>query len=125
MKMESKSWNSALGSIYEHVCLHQMLVSCTVCCCPQASFSSVPGLPAVAMAVEARHRFSDCGKSAQGTNLEGISCVIMLTMPQLLAANLEEADPAVYEILQRVPYPPNDDRFPQQIAKGYSLMHEI
>lgn len=67
----------------------------------------------MAMAVEARHGLDDSGKSAQGTSFEGIACMIMLTMLKLLAANLEEADPAVYEILQRVRYPPNDDRFPQ------------
>lgn len=33
-------------------------------------------------------------------------------MPKLLSANLEEADPTVYGILQRVCYPPIDDRFP-------------
>ena len=30
-------------------------------------------------------------------------------MPKLLSANLEEADPAVYGILQRVGYLPIDD----------------
>ena len=34
-------------------------------------------------------------------------------MFKLLAANLEEADPAVYEILQRVRYPLDHHRFPQ------------
>ena len=34
-------------------------------------------------------------------------------MPKLLAANLEEADPAVYEILQRVRNTLNHNRFSQ------------
>ena len=33
-------------------------------------------------------------------------------MPKLLSANLAEADPTVYGILQRVCYLPIDDRFP-------------
>ena len=33
-------------------------------------------------------------------------------MPKLLSANLEDADPTVYGILQRVCYPPIDDQFP-------------
>ena len=64
------------------------------------------------MAVEARHGLNESGRSAQGTAFVGIGCMIVLIMSKLLAANLEEADPAVYEILQRVRYPPNDDRFP-------------
>ena len=36
---------------------------------------------------------------------------------KLLAANLEEADPVVYEILQRVRYPLDHERFPQQVPE--------
>lgn len=56
--------------------MYQMLVSCAACCCPEISFSSVPGLPAVAMAVEARHGFNKFGRSAQGTIAVRIDCVI-------------------------------------------------
>ena len=41
--------------------------------------------------------------------------MMILIMPKLLAANLEEADPAVYEILQRVRYSANDDHFSPQV----------
>lgn len=79
----------------------------------------------MAMAVEARHGLDESRKSAQGTRFEGIAFIILLMISKLLAANLEEADPAVYEILQRVRYPPNDDRFQRQNAKRFSLTHEI
>ena len=39
---------------------------------------SVPGLPAVAMAVEARHGLNESRRSAQGTILVGIACMIVL-----------------------------------------------
>ena len=40
----------------------------------------------------------------------GIACMMRrLIISKLLAANLEEADPAVYEILQRVRYTLNHD----------------
>ena len=64
------------------------------------------------MAVEASNGFNEFGRSAQGIVLVGIAFWIILMMSKLLAANLEEADPAVYGILQRVRYPPNDDCFP-------------
>lgn len=55
----------------------------------------------------------------------GIACTInLLMMLKLLAANLEEADPAVYEILQRVRDSLKHDRFPQKIS-GTSLTHEM
>lgn len=98
---------------YEHVRIYEMLVSYTVCCCPEVSICSVPGLPAVALAIEAKYGLNESGRSAQGTVFIGIACMITLMMSKLLAANLEEADPAVYEILQRVRHSPNDDRFPQ------------
>lgn len=64
------------------------------------------------MAVEASNGLNEFGKSAQGIALVGIAFMIILMVFKLLAANLEEADPAVYGILQRVRYPPNDDCFP-------------
>lgn len=93
--------------------MYQMLVSYTACCCSEVSICSVPGLAALAMAVEARHGLNEFGRPTEGTVLVGIASMIILIMSKLLAANLEEADPAVYEILQRVRYPPNDDCFPQ------------
>ena len=39
-------------------------------------------------------------------------------MSKLLAANLEEADPAVYEILQRVRYPLDCDGFHNKCQRG-------
>lgn len=77
------------------------------------------------MAVEARHGLNKSGKSAQGTKFGGVAYTIMLMLSKLLAANLEEADPAVYEILQRVRYPANDDRYPRGISNESPLMHEI
>ena len=41
---------------------------------------------------------------------------------KLLAANLEEADPAVYEILQRVRYTSNQDCLPIISIRESSLM---
>lgn len=102
-----------------------MLVSYIVCCCPEVSIYPVPGLPAVAMAVEARNGLYEFGRSAQGTVFVGTPCIMILMMSKLLAANLEEADPAVYEILQRVRYHPNDNRFPQWAPEGSSLTHDI
>lgn len=74
------------------------------------------------MAVEARHGHNDSGRSAEGILSWDVACIKILTISKLLAANLEEADPAVYEILQRVRDPPNDDRLPQQVLDASSLM---
>ena len=65
------------------------------------------------MAVEARHGLNEFRRPTEGTFRVDIASMKILITSKLLAANLEEADPAVYEILQRVRHPPNDDRFPQ------------
>lgn len=51
--------------------------------------------------------------------------MITLMMSKLLAANLEEADPAVFEILQRVRCPLNDDRTLQSVPESSSLMRAL
>ena len=57
----------------------------------------------MAMAIEARYGFNESGRSAQGIPcLENCFMETLLIMSQLLAATLEEGDPVVYEILQRV-----------------------
>ena len=60
----------------EYVCMCQMFVSYTACRCPEVSICSVPGFPAVAMAVEARHGFNEFGRSAQGRINVGNNCMI-------------------------------------------------
>ena len=47
------------------------------------------------MSPESQHKVQFCA----------LFCMTILMMSQLLAANLEEADPAVYKILQRVRCP--------------------
>lgn len=49
----------------------------------------------------------------------------LLMTSKLLAANLEEADPAVYEILQKVRYTLNQDCFPIISIKESSLIRQI
>ena len=51
---------------HENVHMYQMLVSYTVPYCPQVFIGSVPRLPAVAMAVKARHGLNESRGSAQG-----------------------------------------------------------
>lgn len=77
------------------------------------------------MAIKARHGHNDCGRSAEGIPFWDIACIMILTVFKLLAANLEEADPAVYGILQRVRHPPIDDRLPQEVTEGFLLKLEI
>ena len=92
--------------------MYQMLVSYTVCCRPEVSVCAVPELPARSMAIEARHGLNESGRSTQGMLCVNTACTIILLMiPKLLAANLEEADPTVYEILQRVHFPLDHDLF--------------